>query len=157
MGWTCAAVWPFPLLVFLHSPPFHKAQPQEHIFINCLQGKLYLWIRRKLCTTNYSYSGHTKANGILEIFWILIHPKGDQSWVFIGRTDVEAETPILWPPDAKNWLTGKDPDVGKDWAQEEKGTTEDETVGWHHRLNAHGFGWTMGVGDRQGGLACCGS
>ena len=69
-----------------------------------------------------------------------VHPKGDQSWVFIGRTDVEAETPILWPPDAKNWLTRKDPDAGKDWRQEEKGMTEDEMVGWHHQLNGHEFG-----------------
>ena len=83
-----------------------------------------------------------------------VHPKGDQSWVFIGRTDVEAETPILWPPDAKSWLIGKDPDAGKDWGQEDKGTTEDEMVGWHHRLNGHGFGWTPGAGDGQRGLAC---
>ena len=69
-----------------------------------------------------------------------VHPKGDQSWIFIGRTEVEAETPILWSPDAKNWLIGKDPDIGKDWGQEKKGTTEDETVGWHHRLNRHEFG-----------------
>ena len=69
-----------------------------------------------------------------------VHPKGDQSWVFIGRTDVEAETPILWPPDAKSWLIGKDPDAGKDWGQEEKGTTEDDMVGWHHRLNDVGLG-----------------
>ena len=69
----------------------------------------------------------------------LVHPKGDQSWVFIGRTDVEAETPILWPPDVKNWLTGKDPDAGKDWRQVEKGMTEDEMVGWHHQLNRHEF------------------
>ena len=80
---------------------------------------------------------------------------GDQSCVFIGRTDVEAETPILWPPGAKSWLIGKDPDVGKDWGQEEKGMTEDEMVGWHHWLNGHGFGWTQGVGDGQGGLVCC--
>ena len=86
-----------------------------------------------------------------------VHPKGDQSWVFIGRTNVVAETPMLWPPDMKSWLIGKDPDTGKDWGQEEKGTTEDEMVGWHHRLNGHGFGWTPGVGDGQGGLACCGS
>ena len=86
-----------------------------------------------------------------------VHPKGDQSWVFIGRTDVEAETPILWPPDVKNWLNGKDPHAGKDWRQEEKGTTEDEMVGWHHRLNGHGSGWTLGVGDGQGGLVCWGS
>ena len=70
----------------------------------------------------------------------LVHPKGDQSWVFIGGTDVEAETPILWPPHAKSWLIWEDPDAGKDWGQEEKGMTEDETVGWHHRLNGHGFG-----------------
>ena len=68
-----------------------------------------------------------------------VHPKGDQSWGFIGRTDVEAETPILWPPDAKSWLIGKDPDAGRDWGQEEKGTTEDEMVGWHHRLNGYEF------------------
>ena len=86
-----------------------------------------------------------------------VHPKGDQSWVFIGRTDVEAETPRLWPPDAKSWLIWKDPDAGKDWGQEEKGTTEDEMVGWHHWLSGHGFGYTPGVGDGQGGLACCGS
>ena len=69
-----------------------------------------------------------------------VHPKGDQSWVFIGRTDVEAETPIVWPPDAKSRLIGKDPDAGKDWGQEEKGTNEDEMVGWHHWLDGHGFG-----------------
>ena len=86
-----------------------------------------------------------------------VHPKGDQSWVFIGRTDVEAETPILWPPDVKSWLIGKDLDAGKDWGQDEKGTTEDEMVGWHHQLDGHEFGWTPGVGDGQGGLACCGS
>ena len=86
-----------------------------------------------------------------------VHPKGDQSWVFIGGTDVEAETTILWPPDGRSWLIGKDPDAGKDRGQEEKGTTEDEMVGWHHRLNGHGFGCTPGVGDGQGGLECCGS
>ena len=86
-----------------------------------------------------------------------VHPKGHQSWVFIGRTDVEAETPILWPPDAKSWLIWKDPDAGKDWRWEEKGTTEDEMVGWHPWLNGHEFEWTPGVGDGQGGLACCSS
>ena len=69
-----------------------------------------------------------------------VHPKGDQSWVVIGRTDAEAETPVLWPPHSKSWLIGKDPDTGKDWGQEEKGTTEDEVVGWHHKLNGRGFG-----------------
>ena len=86
-----------------------------------------------------------------------VHPKGDQSWVFIGRNDVEVETPILWPPDVRSWLIGKDPDARKDWGQEEKGTTEGEMVGWHHWLNGRVFGWTLGVGNGQGDLACCGS
>jgi len=86
-----------------------------------------------------------------------VHSKGDQSWVFIGRTDAEAETPILWPPHVKSWLTGKDPDDGRDWGQEEKGTTEDEMAGWHHRLNGHESEWTPGVDDGQGGLVCCDS
>ena len=86
-----------------------------------------------------------------------VFSKGDQSWVFIGRTDAEAETPILWPPHVKSWLIWKDPDVGRDWAQEEKGKTEDEMAGWHHRLYAHESEWTPGVGDGQGGLACCDS
>ena len=81
--------------------------------------------------------------------------KGNQSWIFIGRTDAEA--PILWPPDAENWLTGKDPDAGRDWGQEEKGLTEDEMAGWHHRLDGREFEWTLGVGDGQGGLTCCNS
>ena len=76
-----------------------------------------------------------------------IHPKGYQSWVFIGKTDVEEETPIFSPPDAKSWLIGKDPDAGKYWGQEEKGITEEEKFGWHHRLNEHEFGWASGVGD----------
>jgi len=83
-----------------------------------------------------------------------VYHKGDQSWVFIGGTVFEAETSILWPPDAKSWLIGKDPDDGKDWGQEERGMTEDEMIGWHYRLNGHGFGWTPGVGDGQGDLAC---
>jgi len=86
-----------------------------------------------------------------------VHSKGDQSWVFIGRTDDEAETPILWLPDAKSWLIGKDPDAGKDWGQEEKGMTEGQMVGWRHWLDGHGFRWTPEIGNGQGGLACCGS
>ena len=82
-----------------------------------------------------------------------VHPKG----IFIGRTDAETETPIFWPPHVKSWLIWKDLDAGKDWGQEEKGTTEDEMAGWYHWLNAHEFGWTLGVGDGQGGLACCDS
>ena len=86
-----------------------------------------------------------------------VHPKGNQSWIFIGRIDVEADALILWPPDMKNRLIWKDLDAGKDWGQEEKGLTEDEMVGWHHRLNGLGFGWTLGAGDGQGGLVCCSS
>ena len=83
-----------------------------------------------------------------------VHPKGDQSWVFIGRTDVEAEIPILCPPHAKSWLIGKDSEAGRDWRQEEKGMTEGEMAGWHHQLDVNEFEWTPGVGDEQGGLAC---
>ena len=84
-----------------------------------------------------------------------VNPKGNQSWIFIGRTDAEVEALILWPPDVKNWLLRKDPNAGKDWRQEEKGTTEDEMVGWHHQLDGHESEQTLGVGDRQGSLACC--
>ena len=86
-----------------------------------------------------------------------VQPKEDQAWVFIGGTNVEAETPVVWPPVAKSWLIGKDADAGKDQGQEEKGTTEDEMVGWYHRHNRHGFVWTLGVSDGQRGLACCDS
>ena len=88
--------------------------------------------------------------GVGEDSWESLHLKGDQSWVFIGRTDAKAETPIIWPPHVKSWLIGKDPDAGRDWGQEEKGTTEDEMVGLHHRLNGHEFEWTPGVGDGTG-------
>ena len=84
-----------------------------------------------------------------------IYPKENEFWIFIGRPDAEAEAPILWPSDAKNWLIEKDPDAGKDLRQEEKGTTEDEMVGWHHRLDGHDFEQAPGVGDGQGSLACC--
>ena len=84
-----------------------------------------------------------------------VHPKGNQSCILIRKTDAEAETPILWLPNAKNWPFGKDPDAGKDWRQEEKGITEDEMVAWHHRLDGHEFEQALGVGDGQGGLACC--
>ena len=84
-----------------------------------------------------------------------INPKGNQSWIFIGRTDDEAETPILWPPDVKNQLIGKDPDAGRDWRREEKGTTEDEMVGWQHWRDGHEFEQAPGAGEWQGGLVCC--
>ena len=86
-----------------------------------------------------------------------VHPKGNQSWVFIGRTDAETETPILWPPVAKNWLTGRDPEAKQDWRWEEKGMTEDEMAGWHHQLDGHESEWTPRVSDGQGGLVCCNS
>ena len=105
-----------------------------------------LWCWRKLLRVPWTARRCNQSN-----------PKEDQSWVFIGRADVEAERPILWPPDAKSWLIWKDPDAGKDWGQEEKRKTEDEVVGWHHQLDGHGFGWTLGVDDWQGGLVCCSS
>ena len=86
-----------------------------------------------------------------------VHSEGDQPWDFFGRNDAKAETPVLWPPHAKSWLIGKDSDAGKDWGQEEKGMTEDEMAGWHHWLDGCESEWTPGVGDGQGGLACCDS
>ena len=86
-----------------------------------------------------------------------VHSDRDQPWDFFGRNDAKAETPVLWPPHAKNWLIGKDSDAGRDWGQEEKGTTEDEMAGWHRWLDGRESGWTPGVGDGQGGLACCNS
>ena len=87
-----------------------------------------------------------------------VHSEGDQPWDFFGRNDAKAETPVLWPPHAKSWLIGKDSDAGRNWGQEEKGTTEDEMAGWHHwLLDGCESEWTPGVGDGQGGLACCDS
>ena len=85
------------------------------------------------------------------------HSEGDQPWDFFGRNDAETETPVLWPPHAKSWLIGKDSDAGRDWGQQEKGTTENELAGWHHWLSGHESEWTLGVGDGQGSLACCDS
>ena len=86
-----------------------------------------------------------------------VHSEGNQPWDFFGRNDAKAETPVLWPPHAKSWLVGKDSDAGRDWGQEEKGTTEDEMAGWHHWLDGRESEWTPAVGDGQGGLACCNS
>ena len=154
-------------------------QPRQHI-----KKQRHYFVNKGPCSKGYGFSsGHVwmweldyKENWVQKnsCFWTVVfektlespldckeiqpvHPKEDQSWVFIGRTDVEVETPILWPPDAKSWLIWKDHDVGKDWGQEEKGTTEDKMVGWHHQLHGHGFGWTPGFGDGQGGLECCDS
>ena len=95
--------------------------------------------------------------GIGEDSWESLGLQGDQSWEFFGRDDAKAETPVLWPPHVKSWLIGKDSDAGRDWGQEEKGTTEDEMAGWHHRLDGRESEWTPVVGDGQGGLACCDS
>ena len=84
-----------------------------------------------------------------------VHSKGNQSWIFIGRTDAEAETPVIWPPDVKNGLIWKDPDAGKDWRQEKKGMTKDEMVGWYHQLDGHEFEQAPGTGDGQESLVCC--
>ena len=94
----------------------------------------------------------------LDSKWIKpVNPKGNQSWIFIGRADTEAEAPILWLPDAKTWIIGKDPDAGKDWRQEEEGMTEDAMVGWHHWVNGHEFEQAQGVDEGQGSLVCCSS
>ena len=91
------------------------------------------------------------------MIWHIVHSEGDQPWDFFGRTDAKAETPVLWPPHAKSWLIGKESDAGRDWGQEEKGTTEDEMAGWHHWLDGRESQWTLGVGEEQGGLVCCDS
>ena len=114
-----------------------------------------LW--RKLSAEELMLLNCGVGEGSWESLGLPGYPKGDQSWVFIGRSHAEAETAILWPPHAKSWLTGKDPDAERDWGQEEKGMTEDEMAGWHHRLDGHEFGWTSGVVDGQGSLACCNS
>ena len=104
-----------------------------------------LWCWRRLSRVSWTARRSIK----------LVNPKGNQSWIFTGRTDADAETPILWPPDAESWLTGKDCDAGKDWRKENKGMTEDEMVGWQHRLDGHEIEQAPGVGDRQRSLACC--
>ena len=95
--------------------------------------------------------------GVGEDYWESLELQGDQPWDFFGRNDAKVETPVLWPPHGKSWLIGKDSDAGRDWGQEEKGTTEDEMAGWHHWLDGCESEWTPGVGDGQGGLACCDS
>ena len=110
---------------------------------------LYLWLHFQSVCVPYFVVGSLVDSIYRDLLFVSI-----QSWVFIGRTDVEAETPILWPPDVKSWLIGKDPDSGKDWGQE-KGKTEDEVIVWHHWLNGHETEQTLGDGEEQGSLECC--
>ena len=156
-----------------YDQPRQHIKKQRHYFVNKGPFKSRLWFSSSHV---WMWELDYKENWALKnwCFWTVVmektlaspfdckeiqpvHPKGDESCVFIGRIDVEAETPILWPPDVKSWLIWKDSDAAKDRGQEEKGMTEDEMVEWHHWLNGHGFGWTLGVGDGQGDLACCGS
>ena len=159
--------------VRLFETPWSYDQPREHIkkqrqyFVNkCLSSQGYGFSSGHVWTWELDYKESWMPKNWY--FWTEmlektfesplgckeirpVHPKGDKFWVFIARTDVEAEASILWPPDVKNWLMWKDPDAGKDWGEEEKGMTEDEMVGWHHWLSRHGFWWTLGVSDGQGG------
>ena len=161
--------------------PWKKSydQPRQHI-----QKQRHYFVNKGPSSQGYVFSnGHVwiwvldyKENRVLKnwCFWTVVlektlesplhckeiwpvHPKGNQSWVFIGRIDVEVETPILWPPDVKSLLIWKDPDAGKDWRHEEKGMTEDKMVAWHHRLNEHESEWIPEDGEGQGSLVCCGS
>ena len=178
---VCSIFIMFILLLLLGLTPWKKSydQPREHI-----KKQRYYFANKGLSSQGYSFnSGHVwmweldcEESWALKnwCFWTVVlektlespldckeiwpvHPKGDQFWVFIGRTDAKAETPILWPPHAKSWLIGKDSDAGRDWGQEEKGMTEDEMAGWHHWLDRHEFEWIPGVGDGEGGLVCCDS
>ena len=124
-------------------------QPTQHII-----KQRYYFANKGLSSKSYGFSSSYICS-LLDFKEIKpVHPKGNQSWIFTGRTDAEAKTPILWPPDGKNWLTGKDPGAGKDWRQEEKGVTEDEMVGWHQWFGGHEFERVLGVGDEEESLMC---
>ena len=160
----------------LNDLPTWGASWEEAYQYLCLTQKIRFWLRRLdsyMTTVMIWELDHKESRGPKNwCFWTvvlektlespldckeiqLIHPKGNQSWMFIGRTDAEAEAPILWPLDVKNWLIGKDPDTGKDWRWEEKGMTEDDMVVWHHWLDGHEFEQALRVGDEHGSLACC--
>ena len=169
---SCGHCWVFPNLLAYDQPRQH-IKKQRHYFVNkglssqgygFSSGHVWMWelhYKETLVPNNWCFWTVVLEKTLespLDCKEVRsVHPKGDQSWVFIGRTDVEAETPILSPPDMKTGLISKDSNVGKNWGQEEKGPTEDEIVGWHHRLSGHGFGWTLGLGDGQRSLECCGS
>ena len=155
------AMMPMPTLQIQHPRP-REAHDPLLTFFNQVESR---FSSSPVCMWELDHKGNWEPENCC--VWIVlaktleskeiqpVHPKGDRCWIFSGRTDAEAEAAILWPPDVKSRLTGKDPDPGKDWRQEEKGTTEDEMVGWHHQLDAHEFEQSPGVGDGQGGLACC--
>ena len=126
-----------------HVSCIGRQSPSKH---KALNSRLSTWCWRRLLRVSWTAR---RSN--------TVHSKGDQPWVFIGRNDAKAETPVPWPPHSKSWLIGKDSDAGRDWGQEEEGMTEDEMSGWHHLLRGHEFECTSEVGDRQGGLACCDS
>ena len=142
---------------------------QRHYFANkCLSSQSYGFPSSHACMWELNHKAEQRRIDVFEKLMLektlespldckeiqTVNPKVNQSWIFIWRTDTEAETPIIWPSDAKNWLTGKDPDAEKDWRQEEKGTTEDEMVGWHYQLDGHEFEQAPGVGDGKWSLEC---
>ena len=146
------------ILIVLSSPPAPSITYSPHSSQDVFLKNEIRKLRHSNSTQNeIPTPNHGLQDFSLSLFIFYTLLLAHQSWVFIGRTDTEAETPILWPLHAKSWLIGKGPNAGKAWGQEEKGTTEDEMAGWHRWLDGHGFGWTPGVGDGQGGLACCDS
>ena len=125
--------------------------------IHLLHIEILFWKFLYFKPIHFIISSHSKMFPVYFINLLTVHSEGDQPWDFFGRNDAKAETPVLWPPHEKSWLSGKDSDAGRDWGQEEKGMAEDEMAGWHHWLDGHKFEWTLGVGDGQGGLVCCNS
>ena len=142
--------------LYVHYYSSHFPKPKD---IMLGPKKISHWAKKKSNKDSKSWNSHIRKKSItMWADWLEtkpVNPKGNQPWIFIGRIVAEAEAPILWPPGAKSQLTGKDPDAGKDWGQEEKGTTEDDMVGCHHRLNAHEFEQTSGDGEGQGSLVYC--
>ena len=150
-----------------------SSQPKDWTQVSCITGRFFtIWATRELSSHVWMWELAQKEGWVLKnwCFWTVektlespldckeikpVNPKGNQSWTLIGGIDIEAEAPIFWPPDAKSWFTGKDLNAGKDWRQEEKGTTEDKMVGWHHWPSGHVFEQVLGDGDGQGSLACC--
>ena len=147
----------------MHEVGIHLAYLKNTKSFKVVRFQTYFKGRQNICWEAEDWGGSDLVGGEIQDrkFWTCLtwefYLPIDGSWVFFGRNDAKAETPVLWPPHVKSWLIGKDSDAGRDWGQEEKGKTEDEMVGWHHRLNGREFEWTAGVGDGQGGLACCDS